>query len=249
MVRLLVGHCERSGLRLDFMRLLVVGSDLWKAEEYERLRALCGPGTRLVNSYGLTEATVDSTYFEGPVAGLEPGRTVPIGRPFPNSACYLLDRHGRPVPPGVTGELWIGGSGVALGYAGDEERTARRFITLPLGGADGTEPFRLYRTGDLARWDTDGVLHLLGRADTQVKVRGHRIEPGEIESRLAEWPDVDRAVVTVRAGRTGEQVLCAYCVPVPGRTLDRRALRRPIRPPAGARSRDRALWYNKLPDA
>ncbi|MDX2778930.1 amino acid adenylation domain-containing protein, partial [Streptomyces caniscabiei] len=225
-VRLLVGHCERSGLRLDFMRLLVVGSDLWKAEEYERLRALCGPGTRLVNSYGLTEATVDSTYFEGPVAGLEPGRTVPIGRPFPNSACYLLDRHGRPVPPGVTGELWIGGSGVALGYAGDEERTARRFTTLPLGGADGTEPVRVYRTGDLARWDTDGVLHLLGRADTQVKVRGHRIEPGEIESRLAEWPDVDRAVVTVRADRTGEQVLCAYCVPVPGRTLDRRALRR-----------------------
>ncbi|MFF9775843.1 amino acid adenylation domain-containing protein [Streptomyces sp. NPDC013978] len=225
-VRLLVEHCERSGLRLDFMRLLVVGSDLWKVEEYERLRALCGPGTRLVNSYGLTETTVDSAYFEGPVAGLEPGGTVPIGRPFPNSACYLLDRHGRPVPPGVTGELWIGGSGVALGYAGDEKRTARRFTTLPLGGADGTEPVRLYRTGDLARWDTDGCLHLLGRADAQIKVRGHRIEPGEIESRLAEWPELKNAVVTVRADRSGEKVLCAYCVPAPGRTLDRRALRR-----------------------
>ncbi|MEI5527872.1 amino acid adenylation domain-containing protein [Streptomyces brasiliscabiei] len=228
-VRVLVEHCEQFGLRLDFLRLLVVGSDLWKVGEYERLRALCGPRTRLVNSYGLTEATVDTAYFEGPVDGLEPGRTVPIGRPFPNSACYLLDRHGRPVPPGVTGELWIGGSGVALGYAGDEERTARRFATLPLGGADGTGAVRLYRTGDLARWDADGGLHLLGRADAQIKVRGHRIEPGEIESRLAEWPELKQAVVTVRPDHGGgENVLCAYCVPTPGRTLDRRALRRQL---------------------
>ncbi|MGW0705519.1 non-ribosomal peptide synthetase/type I polyketide synthase [Streptomyces sp. NPDC002643] len=225
-VRVLVETCERSGLRLDFMRLLVVGSDVWKVEEYERLRALCGPSTRLVNSYGLTEATIDSSCFEGPVDGLEPSRMVPIGRPFPNSAFYLLDPHGRPVPPGVTGELWIGGSGVALGYAGDEEETARRFVTLPLGGADGTEPVRLYRTGDLARWDAEGRVHLLGRADSQIKVRGHRIEPGEIESRLAEWPELERAVVTVRPDRGGEQVLCAYCVPAPGQALDRRALRR-----------------------
>ncbi|MFF7263985.1 amino acid adenylation domain-containing protein [Streptomyces sp. NPDC008159] len=224
--RVLAEHCERDGLRLDFMRLLVVGSDVWKVEEYERLRALCGPATRLVNSYGLTEATIDSAYFEGPVDGLEPSRMVPIGRPFPNSTLYLLDRHGRPVPPGVTGELWIGGSGVALGYAGDEERTARRFTTLPLGGADGTEPVQVYRTGDLACWDADGRVRLLGRADTQIKVRGHRIEPGEIESRLAEWPELDRAVVTVRADGRGENTLCAYCVPAPGRTLDRRELRR-----------------------
>ncbi|MFF1792682.1 amino acid adenylation domain-containing protein [Kitasatospora sp. NPDC058263] len=225
-VRTVIGHCERSGLRLDFMRLLVVGSDVWKVEEYERLRALCGPRTRLINSYGLTEATIDSAYFEGPADGLEPSRMVPIGRPFPNSAFYLLDEQGRPVPPGVPAELWIGGSGVALGYVGDEERTARRFATLPLGGADGTEPVRLYRTGDLARWDADGGVHLLGRADSQIKVRGHRIELGEIEAQLAEWPELAQAVVTVRPDRSGENVLCAYCVPAPGRTVDRRELRR-----------------------
>ncbi|MFB7618778.1 amino acid adenylation domain-containing protein [Kitasatospora sp. NPDC056181] len=225
-VRTVVGHCERTGLRLDFMRLLVVGSDVWKVEEYQRLQALCGPRTRLVNSYGLTEATIDSAYFEGPVDGLEPGRMVPIGRPFPNSAFYLLDEQGRPVPPGVPGELCIGGSGVALGYVGDEEQTARRFVTLPVGGEDGTEPVRLYRTGDLARWDTGGGVHLLGRADSQIKVRGHRIELGEIETRLAACPGVDRAVVTVRPDGSGDSVLCAYCVPAPGGTLDRRELRR-----------------------
>ncbi|MEV6971950.1 amino acid adenylation domain-containing protein [Kitasatospora sp. NPDC093806] len=225
-VRTVLDHCERTGRDLAFMRLLVVGSDVWKVEEYERLRALCGPQTRLVNSYGLTEATIDSAYFEGPADGLEPSRMVPIGRPFPNSSFHLLDAHGRPVPPGVTGELWIGGDGVALGYAGDEEQTARRFATLPLGGADGTEPVRLYRTGDLACWDADGGVHLLGRADSQIKVRGHRIELGEIETQLAAWPELERAVVTVRPDRGGEHVLCAYCVPAPGRVLDRRELRR-----------------------
>ncbi|MFD7454199.1 amino acid adenylation domain-containing protein [Kitasatospora sp. NPDC059827] len=225
-VRALTTHCEDSGLRLDSMRLLVVGSDAWKVEEYERLRALTAPRTRLINSYGLTEATIDSSYFEGPADHLEPSRMVPIGRPFPGSAFYLLDEHGRPVPPGVTGELWIGGSGVAIGYVGDPAQTAHRFGTRPLGGPDGTEPVRLYRTGDLARWDADGGVHLLGRADSQIKVRGHRIEPGEIESQLAEWPELAQVVVTVRTDHSGENVLCAYCVPAPGRTLDRRELRR-----------------------
>ncbi|MFB6888366.1 amino acid adenylation domain-containing protein [Kitasatospora sp. NPDC056327] len=225
-VRTVMDHCERGGLDLAFMRLLVVGSDVWKVEEYQRLGALCGPGTRLVNSYGLTETTIDSAWFEGPADGLEPGRMVPIGRPFPNSAFYLLDPQGRPVPPGVTGELWIGGSGVSLGYLGDEEREARRFAVLPLGGADGTGPVRLYRTGDLARWDADGGVHLLGRADSQIKVRGHRIELGEIETQLAEWPGLERAVVVVRPDRDGEHVLCAYCVPAPGRGFDHRELRR-----------------------
>ncbi|MFE7188228.1 amino acid adenylation domain-containing protein [Kitasatospora sp. NPDC057541] len=225
-VRTVLDHCERTGQDLAFMRLLVVGSDVWKVEEYQRLGALCGPRTRLVNSYGLTETTIDSAYFEGPADGLEPSRMVPIGRPFPNSAFYLLDAQGRPVPPGVTGELWIGGSGVALGYLGDEKQTAGRFATLPLGGADGGEPLRLYRTGDLARWDAEGGVHLLGRADTQIKVRGHRIELGEIETQLADWPELERAVVTVRPDRDGEHVLCAYCVPAPGRTFDHRELRR-----------------------
>ncbi|RKT88760.1 amino acid adenylation domain-containing protein [Saccharopolyspora antimicrobica] len=220
-VRGLVEHCERAGQRLDFMRLLVVGSDAWKVEEYQRLRALCGPGTRVLNSYGLSEATIDSAYFEGPTDHLAPSQLVPIGRPLPNSTLYILDEHGRPVPPGVPGELWVGGAGVSLGYL-DEELTAQRFVTRTFDG----EPVRLYRTGDLARWDADGIAHLLGRADSQVKVHGHRIETGEIEARLASWPGLAQAVVTARAGADGNNVLCAYCVPADGVALDVRALRR-----------------------
>ncbi|WP_327271190.1 amino acid adenylation domain-containing protein [Streptomyces sp. NBC_01224] len=225
-VRGLMDHCEREGLRLDFMRLLVVGSDAWKAGEYRRLSDLCGPHTRLINSYGVTEATIDSACFEGPVNDLEPGRTVPIGRPLSNSTLHVLDRHGEPVPPGVPGELWIGGDGVALGYAGDPAETARRFVTRTLSREPGAEPVRLYRSGDAARWDAHGRVHLLGRVDDQVKLRGHRIEIGEIEAHLAQWPQLARTVVTVRPDARGEDALCAYCVPADGAALDSRALRR-----------------------
>ncbi|NUP33710.1 MAG: amino acid adenylation domain-containing protein, partial [Streptomycetaceae bacterium] len=225
-VRGLMRHCEAEGLRLDFLRLLVVGSDAWKVEEYRRLRRLCGPETRVVNSYGLTEATIDSTCFEGPADTLEPSRMVPIGRPFPNSTVYILDAHGEPVPPGVPGDLWIGGHGVALGYAGDPEQTDRRFVTRTLSRDPEAAPVRLYRTGDRAAWSADGCVQLLGRTDTQTKVRGHRIEPGEVETALASWPGLEQAVVTVREDHQGEGMLCAYCVPVAGVPLDERALRR-----------------------
>nr|WP_279635930.1 amino acid adenylation domain-containing protein [Kitasatospora cheerisanensis] len=222
--RALLAHCERDGHRLDFMRLLIVGSDAWKAEEHQRLHALCGPDTRLVNSYGLTEATIDSAWFEGPADGAEPGRMVPIGRPFPNSALYVLDEHGEPVPPGVAGELWVGGAGVADGYVGDPEQTAQRFTTRALGG----RTVRLYRTGDLAHWDADGTVRLLGRADNQVKVRGHRIELGEIETQLAALPGVGQCAVTVRQVDDGGGVLCAYYVPEPGADPLPRELRRSL---------------------
>ncbi|MFE9825916.1 amino acid adenylation domain-containing protein [Streptomyces sp. NPDC005791] len=225
-VRGLMDHCTREGLRLDFLRLLVVGSDAWSVGEYRRLGELCGPDTRLVNSYGLTEATIDSAYFEGPTDDLEPGRMVPIGRPLPHSTLHVLDVHGEPVPPGVPGELWIGGDGVALGYAADPEQTALRFVTRTLGREPGAVPERLYRTGDLARWDAHGRVHLLGRADGQVKLRGHRIETGEVEAHLDSWPALTAAAVTVRTDTQGEPALCAYCVPAPGSTLDERALRR-----------------------
>ncbi|MET8879380.1 non-ribosomal peptide synthetase/type I polyketide synthase [Streptomyces rubiginosohelvolus] len=225
-VRGLMDHCAREGLRLDFLRLLVVGSDAWSVGEYRRLTELCGPGTRLVNSYGLTEATIDSAYFEGPVDDLEPGAMVPIGRPLPNSTLHVLDAHGEPVPPGVPGELWIGGDGVALGYVGDPEQTCERFVTLTLSRAADARAERLYRTGDLARWDAHGRVHLLGRSDGQIKLRGHRIEIGEIEAHLAQWPPLARAVVTVRTDTGGDAALCAYCVPEAGAALDVRALRR-----------------------
>ncbi|GAB3257949.1 non-ribosomal peptide synthetase/type I polyketide synthase [Kineosporia babensis] len=216
-VRGLIEHCERTGRRLAGLRLVVVGSDVWTVGEYRKLQELCGPGTRLVNSYGLSEATIDSTYFEGSVEGLPATQTVPIGRPFPNSAVYVLDRHRQVVPPGVVGELWVGGSGVAGGYVGDTRPADGRFVQHPAG--------RFYRTGDSARWSTRGELELTGRTDSQVKIRGHRIEPGEIETQLTDWPPVSRAAVGLRPGPGGEQVLCAYLVLAEGRTLERRALR------------------------
>ncbi|GAA3118307.1 hypothetical protein GCM10020254_76630 [Streptomyces goshikiensis] len=95
-VRSLMHHCAHGGHRLDFMRLLIVGSDVWKVGEYERLRGLCGPGTRVINSYGLTEATVDSACFEGPTDGLDPHQPVPIGKPLPNCTLRILDEHRAP---------------------------------------------------------------------------------------------------------------------------------------------------------
>ncbi|WP_444997695.1 amino acid adenylation domain-containing protein [Aliikangiella sp. IMCC44359] len=219
--RSLMNYCEIERKHLDFIRLLIVGSDAWKVEEMKRLQKLCAPSGRLVNSYGLSEATIDSTYFEGPIDELENGRMVPIGRPFTNSEVYLLDQHQQLVPVGVPGELWIGGAGVAQGYVAAPELTAQRFQTIQLG----EHCQRLYRTGDLAQWDPYGSLHLLGRADNQIKVRGHRIETGEIETQLKTFPGVSDVVVTIQTDTRNENQLCAYCVPAKNITLDTKELR------------------------
>ena len=193
-LRGLVEHLKETGRSLEFMRLLVAGSDVWYAGEYRGIRQLCGPRTRLVNSYGLTEATIDSTYFESADLDLPEDRPLPIGRPFANTQLYILDRHQQPVPVGVPGELHIGGRGLARGYFKHPELTAGKFIPNPLSNGAG----RLLRTGDLARYLPDGCIELLGRTDHQVKIRGFRIEPGEIESVLGQHPAVRQAVVVAR---------------------------------------------------
>ncbi|MFI0723475.1 amino acid adenylation domain-containing protein [Streptomyces sp. NPDC021224] len=175
--------------RLLPRRALVLGGEAsnwaWAAE-------LAATGRCAVfNHYGPTEATVGVSVFEvGPVPG--PGNT-PVGTPLPGARCLVLDRAMRPVPPGVTGELHLGGDRLARGYLGRPDLTAERFVTDPEGGG------RLYRTGDLARWRPDGTLEYLGRADDQIKVRGYRVEPGEIEAALAELPGVTQAVVVSRS--------------------------------------------------
>ena len=201
---------ERESKRLDFMRLVVVSSEAWRNEKYGFFKSLCGPETRLVNSYGLTEATIDSTWFEpASDAELIPGRFVPIGRPLGNTRVYVLDVNLEPQPIGVQGELCIGGVAVARGYLNRPELTAARFVPDPFSD----EPDALlYRTGDLARWLPDGTIDFLGRTDRQIKIRGFRIEPGEIESALEQDPSVQAAAVTDREDEAGNRHLVAYLV-------------------------------------
>jgi amino acid adenylation domain-containing protein len=162
------------------------------------------PGVKLHNLYGPTEATVDVTWQD--CSRPAPPGFVPIGVPVANTAIHLLDRRGRPVPVGVPGQLCIGGVQVSSGYLNRPELTATAFAPGPEGTG------RLYRSGDLARRLPDGSIEFLGRLDHQVKVRGLRIEPGEIEHALREHPDVDAAAVAVRARDDGDARLVAYVV-------------------------------------
>ncbi|HEX8852342.1 MAG TPA: amino acid adenylation domain-containing protein, partial [Pyrinomonadaceae bacterium] len=165
-------------------------------------------GFRVVNNYGPTESTVLAT--SGPVEaeGLA-GQSPTIGRAIDNAQVYLLDESLRPVPPGVRGELYIGGECLARGYLKRPELTAERFVPHPFSVSPGA---RLYRTGDLARFLSDGRIEFLGRVDQQIKIRGHRIELGEIESALAAHNAVRESIVDCREVRAGEKRLTAYLV-------------------------------------
>ncbi|MGC5038557.1 non-ribosomal peptide synthase/polyketide synthase [Streptomyces sp. DT190] len=208
---------------LPDLHTLIVGADACRAE----LVARWAPHHRMVNSYGPTEATVVATWSDPLVPD---GEAPPIGRALPATAAYVLDARLRPVPDGVPGDLWLAGPALARGYLGRPGLTATRFTADPFGPPGS----RMYRTGDLVRRDARGELHYLGRTDHQLKLRGHRIEAGEVEATLVRHPAVLDAVVSVREDEPGLPRLVAHVLAVPG-----------VEPPTGADLR--ALAARTLP--
>jgi amino acid adenylation domain-containing protein len=205
------------GRALPDLRLLVVAGEVCPPE----LARWWARGRRFVNAYGPSEATVCATVADG---GAD-GGALAIGRPIANVEVHVVDAKLRPVPPGVDGELCIGGLGVARAYLNRPQLTDERFVPDPFGARPGA---RLYRTGDRGRLGFDGQLHFLGRVDRQLKVRGFRVEPAEIEALLTAQPGVGRALCGARRDQHGHDRLLAWIVSEPGATLERGQLRRAL---------------------
>ena len=184
------------------LKRLMLGGETLSGALVSRIQSAV-PGIEVVNMYGPTETCIDATYHIVTADDLALA-TLPIGRPLSNYTAYVLDGGMQPVGVGVGGELYLGGAGLARGYINAPELTSERFVTDPFAGAG-----KLYKTGDRARWRADGQIEFLGRVDQQVKVRGFRVEPGEIEAQLRRQPGVRDAAV-IAAGSNGTTRLIAY---------------------------------------
>ncbi|OMF54283.1 non-ribosomal peptide synthetase, partial [Paenibacillus sp. FSL R5-0765] len=207
-------YVHEQGLELSEMELLITSSDSCSVADYRTLQERFGPSFRIINAYGVTEAAIDSSFYDEELAKLPQTGHVPIGKAWLNAKFYIVDAHLNPVPVGVLGELVIGGVGVARGYLNRQELTEEKFVDSPFTAGE-----RLYRTGDLARWMEDGNVDFIGRIDNQAKIRGYRIETGEIESQLLRVEGVREAVVLVRSDANGQKTLCAYYTPDTGARL------------------------------
>jgi amino acid adenylation domain-containing protein len=196
----------RAYAALGSLKQILLGGEAVPAALIHHLRQVFKG--EIHNMYGPTETTIWSTTFR--VEDVD--TSVSIGKPIANTQVYLLDSDLNPVPIGEIGELFIGGDGVARGYWKRPELTAERFVVIPALGPDRGDIGKIYRTGDLARFLPDGNIDFLGRADYQIKLRGHRIEPGEIEALLEKSPGVRQAVVVLREDREGDKRLVAYLV-------------------------------------
>jgi len=205
----LIGAVSRRGAPAS-LRLVIFGGEALRLEALAPWIARQGDvRPALINMYGITETTVHVTYRRITAADLARPASSPIGEPIPDLEVYLLDEAGSPSPPGVPGEICVAGAGLARGYLNRPELTAERFVHRRLAGSDR----RLYRSGDLAVRTAEGELLYLGRADRQIKVRGFRVEPAEIEACLAQHPSVVQALVTSRDYGDGDVRIVSYIVP------------------------------------
>jgi amino acid adenylation domain-containing protein len=198
------------------LHVLMVGGEKISEEHIQKFKTAY-PEIHILNVYGPTENTGLSLGWT--IDAVVPGRSIPVGHPLGNRTAYILGSEGELLPIGAAGELYVGGAGVARGYLNKPALTAEKFIPDPFSNIPEA---RLYRTGDLARWLPDGAIAYLGRIDDQVKILGHRIEPGEIESVLLQYEDVKQAVVLMQTKSTGDKYLVAYIVPQ--ETFDKDAL-------------------------
>ena len=199
----LIEYATSRHKNLSFIRLFIAGSDSFSKDDYDRMVSFLGTQTSVINSYGITETTIDSSFFvSGESNTIQ--NYVPIGKPLNNTFFYIVDSADKLLPIGALGELCIGGAGVSRGYLNRAEMTAARFVPNPFRTGE-----RMYRTGDRARWLPDGNVEFAGRVDYQIKIRGNRVEPGEIESVLLGVDALQQAVV-VAAGTGNDQYLAAF---------------------------------------
>jgi len=196
-------HVYATGKSVAFLKTLIVGSDSFDINSFRTLQERF-KNISIINSYGVTEAAIDATWFDGNGLPDNYSGNTPIGRPFANTEVYVLDENRNPVPKGIIGTLWIGGAGVARGYWAAPELNSDRFAENPF-----SQSGRMYHTGDLARWSEEGLLEFFGRRDDQVKIRGYRIELGEIKAALQQIPGVTDVVV-VAVGEHEKEIVAYW---------------------------------------
>lgn len=203
----LMSYVYDNKLDISSLKLLIIGSDVCPIKNFKEILDRFSNQMRIINSYGVTEATIDTSYYEEPLSRIPSTGSTPIGKPMPNMKFLIVNEQLKLQPIGIYGELCIGGKGVAKGYINKPDLTAEKFLKNPYYNNE-----YLYRTGDLARYTNDGNVEFFGRIDSQVKIKGFRIELGEIETQLLKHEFIDDTVVVAKTSEEGNRYLCAYIV-------------------------------------